>query len=56
MLVLVSWATLKRDMAYLRDHLHAPIKYDPTLAATDRSPHDAVSGTNCRVFGSRQGI
>ncbi len=27
----VSWATLKRDLAYLKDRLHAPIVYDREL-------------------------
>jgi predicted DNA-binding transcriptional regulator YafY len=27
----VSWATLKRDLAYLKDRLHAPIVYDKAL-------------------------
>jgi predicted DNA-binding transcriptional regulator YafY len=27
----VSWATLKRDLAYLKDRLHAPIVYDRDL-------------------------
>src|SRR5262245_12771297 len=27
----VSWATLKRDLAYLKDRLHAPIVFDREL-------------------------
>ena len=27
----ISWSTLKRDMAYLRDRLNAPIVYDREL-------------------------
>ena len=27
----ISWATLKRDLAYLKDRLHAPIIFDRDL-------------------------
>ena len=36
----VSWATLKRDLAYLKDRLHAPIVFDRELGGY-RFDHDA---------------
>ena len=27
----ISWATLKRDIAYMRDRLHAPLIFDRNL-------------------------
>ena len=32
----VSWATLKRDLAYLKDRLHAPIVFDHESAKPDK--------------------
>jgi predicted DNA-binding transcriptional regulator YafY len=50
----VSWATLKRDLAYLKDRLHAPIVFDRELGGY-RFDHDTKRiglSTSCRGCGS----
>lgn len=47
----VSWATLKRDLAYMKDRLHAPIVFDRSLGGyrwatptASAAPHYALPG------------
>lgn len=51
----ISWATLKRDIAYMRDRLHAPIVFDGNWAGIDLIMRKSELGlsTNCLDFGFR---
>ncbi|WP_413891452.1 helix-turn-helix transcriptional regulator [Candidatus Aalborgicola defluviihabitans] len=48
----VSWATLKRDLAYMRDRLNAPIEFDRDAGGYRFGIPTVGPSTNCRVFGS----
>lgn len=53
----VSWATLKRDLAYLKDRLHAPIIFDRELGGyrfENQSKKIGPQCTSCPGSGSRQ--
>ena len=51
----VSWATLKRDLAYLKDRLHAPIVFDRDLDRSVREPAGDV-GEQTTVHEDRAGL
>ena len=50
----VSWATLKRDIAYMRDRLHAPLVFDRNLGGYrfEKTGQRSARNMSCPACGS----